>query len=63
MFDTERLDRQNAEFDALTALSEAWSILRQVAVVDDDYPHYRARYERALKTFLKAIIVNRGETR
>lgn len=35
-----RIDLQNKEFDALTALAEQWRLLSQVAVVDDDYPAF-----------------------
>lgn len=59
----ERLDKQNREFDALTELGKAWSTLQQVAVVDDEYPAYRHKYEGALKTFLDAVRANnRGES-
>jgi hypothetical protein len=56
--DMTRIDLQNAEFDALTELAETWKRLRQVAVVDDDYPAYRHRYEGAMKTFIAAIKAN-----
>ena len=54
----DRLYLQNNEFDALTVLAEQWRLLRQVAVVDDDYPAYRHRYEGALKTFIDAARAN-----
>ena len=56
--DMTRIELQNKEFDALTALAENWAVLRQVAVVDDDYPLYRNRYERALTTFIDALRAN-----
>ncbi len=49
---------QNEEFDALTRLSEAWRILQNVAVVDDDYPEYRHKYNGALKDFISALKAN-----
>lgn len=52
------LDRQNKEFDALTELSKRWESLRRIAVVDDDYPEYRHRYEGALKDFIRAVREN-----
>lgn len=55
---TDALDRQNKEFDALTELAKRWGALQQVAVVDDDYPQYRHRYEGALKDFIGAIREN-----
>lgn len=55
----ERLEKQSAEFDALTKLSEIWRKLQQVAVVDDDYPEYRHHYESALKDFIDALTANR----
>lgn len=57
-----RFSLQNAEFDALTKLAEAWRILQHVAVVDDDYPDYRHKYEQALRAFIAAWLANgRGE--
>lgn len=56
--DTSALDRQNAEFDALSELARAWSVLQRIAVVDDDYPKYRHIYESALKAFLSACATN-----
>ncbi len=49
------LDRQNAEFDALTDLAEQWARLQQVVVVDDEYPQYRSKYEGAMHRFINAI--------
>jgi len=54
----DRLDLQNAEFDALTKLAEEWRKLRQVAVVDDYYPEARHYYEGAMKAFVDAITAN-----
>lgn len=56
--DMSGIDRQNKEFDALTKLSERWFALQRVAVVDDDYPEYRHRYEGAIKDFIDAIRIN-----
>jgi hypothetical protein len=55
----QNLERQNLEFDALTTLAEHWNKLREVAVVDDDYPEYRRRYEVALQQFIEALKINR----
>jgi len=52
---TDAIDRQNAEFDTLTTLAREWKILQGIAVVDDDYPAYRARYETALQKFITAL--------
>ena len=52
------IDLQNAEFDTLTKLAERWGTLKQVPVVDDDYPAYRHRYEGALRDFLAAVNAN-----
>lgn len=52
------IDKQNGEFDALTALSKRWDILRNVPVVDDDYPAQRHRYEVALQKFIEALKTN-----
>ena len=54
----DRIDRQNKEFDALTVLATKWEALRNVAVVDDDYPHYRRSYELALANFIRALKIN-----
>lgn len=56
----DRIDLQNREFDALTALAAAWASLQRTPVVDDGYPSQRHRYEGALRTFLAAISANRG---
>jgi len=52
------IDRQNAEFRALDKLVEAYRVHNTVAVVDDDYPEVRHRYEGAVKTFIDAIRAN-----
>lgn len=55
---SDAIDRQNKEFDALTKLSEKWKTLRNIPVVDDDYPEYRHYYESAMKDFIDAIRAN-----
>jgi hypothetical protein len=57
--DIKRLELQNKEFDALTDLAKEWETLKRIAVVDDDYPYYRQKYEWALKTFIEACNANR----
>jgi NTP pyrophosphatase (non-canonical NTP hydrolase) len=57
-FDMSGIERQNAEFDALTKLTKQWSRLQMTPVVDDDYPAVRAEYEAALRTFMEAIQKN-----
>lgn len=52
---------QSAEFDAMSKLWEAWGNLRQVAIVDDDYPMYRTRYETTMREYVKAVRANRGD--
>lgn len=54
----DKTDLQNAEFDALTKLSDEWAKLQRIAVVDDDYPEARHYYESALKTFIAAAAAN-----
>lgn len=54
--DMTRIELQNAEFDALVALTKAYNNLPPV--VDDDYPEMRARYETALRTFMFALEAN-----
>jgi hypothetical protein len=55
---TARIDRQNKEFTALNQLVKSWETLKQIAVVDDDYPRFRHYYERDLDLFLKACKEN-----
>lgn len=54
----QRLEAQGAEFDAMTRLAEAWKALGSTAVVDDDYPSVRSRYEGALRAFLEKCVGN-----
>lgn len=56
----DRIQLQNDEFNALDRLGEAWRRLKQTAVVDDDYPEMRHRYEAALRDFIAALRANRG---
>lgn len=49
-----RMKRQNVEFDAMAYLAKAYQALRVTAVVDDDYPMVRDRYEGAVYRFLQA---------
>lgn len=56
--DMKQLDLQCAEFDTLSNLTKAWATLQKIAVVDDDYPEYRHKYESALKEFLAACKAN-----
>jgi hypothetical protein len=53
-----RMELQNKEFEVLNKLTSAWSILQNVAVVEDDYPHVRHKYEAALQDFVEAIDAN-----
>lgn len=53
-----RMDRQNAEFDALRALGKALVIHDTVAVVDDDYPAVRHVYEQRLRSAVSALRTN-----
>lgn len=58
MLSTDRMVLQNAEFDALERLMATTNGLFQTAVVDDDYPEMRHRYEGALHDFLQACKAN-----
>lgn len=49
------IDLQNKEFDAVQRLSERWTVLTKVAVVDDDYPEVRHKYESAVKDVIDAF--------
>lgn len=52
----DRLQLQKDEFDAMFNLSIAYNALP--AVVDDDYPMQRQKYEAALKDFVAALTAN-----
>jgi hypothetical protein len=58
--ESESFKRQKAEFDAVTALAALWR--SQPAIVDDDYPEWRHRYEGAAKTFVAAWCANHSST-
>lgn len=49
---------QNAEFDAADAFAKALRAHNSTAVVDDDYPEVRHRYESALANLIAAMKVN-----
>jgi len=51
--DMSRLEKQKKEFDTLVALYKAFNAMP--AVVDDDYPEMRFRYEHALRDFIYAL--------
>jgi len=54
----DKIGLQNEEFDAIALLAKTYNILMSVAVVDDDYPTFRKRYEDAMALFIKAIRAN-----
>jgi hypothetical protein len=54
----DRLELQNVEFRAARALAEALRIHDMVAVVDDDYPEVRHKYESAVNTLIDAFRKN-----
>jgi hypothetical protein len=54
-----RIDLQNKEFDAVEAVAKAYTGgIQQTAVVDNDYPAVRSRYESALRQLLAACKAN-----
>lgn len=53
---SDKMNLMSAEFNAAHELSDAFRALP--AVVDDDYPEARRRYEGALRTFLLAARAN-----
>lgn len=55
----DRIELQNAEFDALRELQKAFDNLCRVPIVDDYYPEVRDRYEGALDKFMTATLQNR----
>jgi hypothetical protein len=57
-FDLGPIKLQNAEFAAARALAEALRIHDTVAVVDDDYPEVRHKYESAVRTLIDAFRAN-----
>lgn len=54
----ERFKRQKEEFDAAERLAAAYRVITWTAIVDDDYPEVRHKYEAAVHTFLKACKAN-----
>jgi hypothetical protein len=50
---------QSDEFDAVRDLAKEYKVITQTAVVDDDYPEVRFRYEVALQRLLTACKANR----
>jgi hypothetical protein len=54
----DRMQTQRDEFDAAYQLSEHLKDLSYTAVVDDDYPMVRHRYEGALTNFILAMKAN-----
>lgn len=53
-----RVKLQRAEFDAADKLASALRAHNMTAVVDDDYPEVRHRYESALATLVAAMKAN-----
>jgi hypothetical protein len=49
---------QRKEFDAMGYLAQAWRALEMTAIVEDDYPLVRGRYESAVNTFIRARDAN-----
>lgn len=60
MIDLEKMQKlmqpQTDEFDAVAELVKAYNNLP--AIVDDDYPHMRSRYEGAMQKLLQALGAN-----
>lgn len=54
----DRIELQNIEFRAARALAKALEIHDKCAVVDDDYPEIRHKYESAVKTLIDAFRMN-----
>lgn len=52
------IKKQNHEYDALEKLQEAYTRIQQTAVVDDDFPRVKFRYEQALQIFLNSCKMN-----
>lgn len=55
---TNDMDTQRAEFDAANDFASTFRELTQTAIVDDDYPEVRHRYECALRRLLDACKAN-----
>lgn len=53
---TDRIKLQSDEFYAVRALVTHWS--KQPAIVDDDYPEWREKYETYLHRVLRAAANN-----
>jgi hypothetical protein len=54
----DRIELQNVEFRSARDLAKALDVHDRVAVVDDDYPEVRHKYESALRTFIEACRAN-----
>lgn len=54
----DRMKLQRAEFDAADKFASALRAHNMTAVVDDDYPEVRHRYESALAEFIGAMKAN-----
>jgi hypothetical protein len=52
------IDLQNAEFDAAGAVCKALAVVLSVAVVDDEYPEVRHKYDSAVRSFIDALRAN-----
>jgi hypothetical protein len=55
---TQTMETQSAEFDAVLKLCEAHYAITLTAIVDDDYPMVRGRYESAMMDLLRALKKN-----
>lgn len=55
---TEKIDLQNAEFDAVSDLSEAYRRITLTPIVDDDYPMIRGGYENEVRKTIDAFFRN-----
>lgn len=53
-----QIKKQSDEFKAAFKFEEATRILRQTAIVDDDYPSVRYSYEMRLQQLLEAMYAN-----
>ena len=58
-YDEVGFNRQSEEFEAVAEASKAFNALP--AIVDDDYPEARHRYEGAINRLCKALRANRPE--
>lgn len=58
MYDSDAMQKQRDEFDAVANLSKAYKAITYTPVVDDDYSEIRHTYDSALNALIRALKAN-----